>query len=307
MIKANNIKVNFNDKSILDIDRISIPKGSITGIVGKSGAGKTTLLNVLGGHSTPNQGEIHIDDQLKPLANSLLIPGFKEVSFVTQEFKMDEFRSVEDCLRLAMTDLNEEYKLKFIDSLLPLTNLETQRFQQIRTLSGGEKQRLSILYALALERDYLFLDEPFVHLDVSLRQKVVDYLMQLISIRGLGVLIVSHNAEEILSCCNKIIYLKLGKIKRSSTPSAFYNKPMSLEEAEMFGPINSIQNKGRRLLFRPNQYSRDSGNVRLEIEFVRSEFHGAYWYNYFKLEGQKKSIILFSLTEMKNCDHVYIH
>ena len=97
-----------------------------------------------------------------------------------------------------------------------------------------------------MEKEYLFLDEPFVHLDNSLRQKVIEYLLKLKEARGLGVLIVSHNAEEILTCCDEIIYLKDGSLKRKTTPEKFYNQPKSIQEAELFGIINAIKIDGEK-------------------------------------------------------------
>ena len=65
------------------------------------------------------------------------------MAYVPQEFELDPYRSVEDCLRLAMSDLNENAKQEFVGTLLPLVNLQNQRSQKVLSLSGGEKQRLA--------------------------------------------------------------------------------------------------------------------------------------------------------------------
>lgn len=291
---------------ILHSTDFQLSANEIVGLVGKSGAGKTTLVRLLSGYLTPSTGHLTIQDEKQSNANNLLIPGYTQIAYVSQAFEFDPYRTSAEVLRLAMTDLVESEKLRMIDELLALVDLTNQENQQVKSLSGGEKQRLAVLYALALERPFLFLDEPFVHMDNRMRRRVIDYLIKLKELRGLGVLIVSHQAEEILGVCDRVVYLKNGRVKRQANPEQFFYTPKTIEEAELFGPINSVNVGGKRHLFRPNAYSLSSGAVELSVTYISSEFQGMYWMNKFKLPNQRKEIILFSLKPLSELNKIYI-
>jgi iron(III) transport system ATP-binding protein len=306
VLKAKDISLQIGEHQIVSPLNLMIKEGEILGLVGKSGAGKTSVLKMMAGHLNMSSGEIYIDDKRQKHAAELLTPGFESVSYVSQDFLIDPYRKVEDALRMAMSDLTEKAKLEFIIELLELVDLTPQRFQQVLTLSGGEKQRLALVYAFAQEKEFLFLDEPFVHMDNAMRHHVLHYLQELKRLRNTGIVIVSHQADEILGCCDKVVYVKKGRIKRKSKPKYFYNSPKTQEEAEIFGIINILKIEGKRLMFRPNQYDFLKGGKKIQLEFVRSEFHGPFYYNYFKVKGNKKEITLFNLNSLEDTNYVYI-
>ena len=306
MLKAKDISLKIGERQIVAKLDLKVAPAKILGIVGKSGAGKTSILKMMAGHLNMSGGDIFIDNQKQKKAIELLTPGFDSVSYVSQDFLIDPYRKVEDALGLAMSDLTEKVKMTFIKELLELVDLSAQRFQQVLTLSGGEKQRLALVFAFAQEREYLFLDEPFVHMDNAMRYRVIHYLQQLKYLRGTGIVIVSHQADEIIGCCDQVIYVKKGKVKRKATPIDFYDLPKSIEEAELFGPVNYLKIDGQKYLFRPNQYDLKSGNVKLQVTFQRSEFHGPYWHSYFTVANNKKELILFNLKPLADSKYVYI-
>lgn len=274
-------------------------------MIGKSGAGKTTLLKAIAGRRSITTGSISINGKKQLRYEELLIPGFSDLAFVNQHFDFDPHQRVMEVLRLAMSDLNESAKQKFCDELLDLVDLKSHQNKKTKFISGGERQRLSLIFSLALEKEYLLLDEPFTNMDNAMRLSVMNYLKKLREYRDTCVLVVSHQAEEILSLCDQVLYLKGGKRKRMASPEAFYHKPQSIEEGQLFGAINAIKLDGKRVLFRPTHYELNNPDG-IPVEFVSADFHGGYWASNF-ITANKEQIVLFNLQVLNEVTHVIIN
>ena len=295
-----------NGKIIENIS-FSIKKGEIVGIIGHSGEGKSTLMKALSGHLPITSGKIYLDSIVLPHASSLLIPGFKNVSIVHQDFKLSIYNSVESNIRSKIASLSKEIQDKWIEDLLGMVDLKGKNDQKVITLSGGEQQRLAIICALAEENDVLLLDEPFVHMHSAMRSRLVSYLIQLNKIRQTSMVLVSHHGDELLGLCNRLLILKKGKVYRISTPEKLFNQPKTVYEAEFFGAYNKIRYDEKWLFFRPNEYVLENSGeeyYELHVDFKNAVWHGCYWNNYFDFEG--KELILFNFEPLNGIKKIYI-
>jgi ABC-type sulfate/molybdate transport systems ATPase subunit len=190
-----------------------------------------------------------------------------------------------------------------VDELLELIELTNLSEQKALLLSGGEQQRLALARALAGEPKLILLDEPFVHLDGRLRLKISNYLLQMKEIRGTSFLLVSHDGGEMLSLANRIIHFSKGEIARIDTPEAFYFNPQNREEGELFGVMNELIVNNEVCLFRPTEYelvkSKSKSDNSIEVEFIGSQFAGAYYVNYFQTKNDEQ-IILYHRETLEN-------
>lgn len=302
MLKVDSISFSYKDSIFQNVD-FEIGTGEVIGIVGNSGAGKTTLLKVIAGLLDATEGEVVFEGEVVHGPAYNLIPGHEEIKLVNQDFSLDLYHTVRENIREKVLHLPKIERDELVEELLELIELNHHADQKAILLSGGEQQRLALARAIAGEPSLLLLDEPFVHLDGRLRMKISNYLLQMKELRGMSIVLVSHDGAEILSFADRIIYFSMGKVNRIASPKEFYFSPKSKEEAELFGVINSIQVNKQEVLFRPTEFelSDKQTDESISVTFIGSQFAGAYFINYFESEN-KERIVLFhnkSLDEEK--------
>jgi ABC-type multidrug transport system fused ATPase/permease subunit len=193
----------------------SILKGSMIALVGRSGAGKSTLVKLAVGFYQPTKGEIRIDG--KPLDEYDLTTWRRKVAYLTQEtFLFDE--SIRANLNFGLAKplspereieiLTQSNALEFVSRLEK--GLETQVGEGGQRLSQGQKQRLALAQALAVEPELLILDEPTSALDSESESAIQDTLMAL---RGrLTMIVVAHRLSTIKNA-DQIVLLDYGNMK----------------------------------------------------------------------------------------------
>ena len=205
MIKVTDVTKRFGDTAALDDLNMTVPKGSIYGLMGLNGAGKTTIIKHLAGFLMEDSGEITIDGQLVPDNEELK----KRVLFIPDELFF--FRGY------SMKEMARYYK-----GIYPNWNQErfeamTKDFQlnagsNIGKFSKGMKKQAAFCLAMSAMPDYLILDEPVDGLDPIVRHKLWHYIMSDVADREMTVLISSHNAKEMEDVCNYIGIMSHGKM-----------------------------------------------------------------------------------------------
>ena len=307
MLEVNSVALKF-DRPVLTEINFTLKEGEIIGIVGKSGAGKTSLLKIMAGIQEPTSGSVEfIGEKVKgPLVK--LVPGHPEIQLVNQDFHLDTYHTVEENIREQILYLPLKERNQLIEELLTLMELSEFRNQKATTLSGGEQQRLALARALACEPRVLLLDEPFVHLDGRLRSKLISYLLELRKIRKTSFVLVSHDGAEMLSLADRIFCMKNGKFYRSGKPKDFYYKSKTIEEARLFGAVNSVNLKGKRTFgesYKLRKYIRENFTLK---EFTQLKALGCDIVvtvtNLSKNEVEYKSIKDFEYNEF--CDWIWI-
>lgn len=305
MLKLQNVSLKFDEKLILDDLTLSIYPGEIVGVIGKSGMGKTSLLKVMSALLTPNLGTVFFNGNRLMGPNEKLIPGYEDLQVVNQDFALDPFHTVEENVREKVLHLPKKEQMILVDEVLSLVELESLKRQKAHLLSGGEQQRLALARALACEPEYLFLDEPFVHLDQALRFRIMNYLIRLNEIRNTAIILVSHDGAELMGLVNRLLHLENGKIIRDDNPQRMFYFPSSVEQAELLGTINEIDVDGALVLFRPNEYSLESGQIEIQVKFKRSLNTGLIVLNYFET-STGANIVLSSQHKMDSIHKIYI-
>ena len=302
-------KVSFErSRTILDSLSFKLKKGEVFGIVGSSGVGKTTLLALLCGLEDPSQGKVFFENRPLLGPSQRLIPGHPDIQLVNQEFDLDLYHTVKENISMKMSHLPMDVRASFTNELVELMELQKCENQQAKTLSGGEKQRLAIARALALEPKMVVLDEPFSHLDGPIKRKLVSYIAQLKKIRKTTFVLVSHDGEDMLSLADRILYLAAAKIQRIATPKEFYEQPNSFEEGLLFGDLNQVKINKNIRWFRPNNYRllpESEYMNSLKVSYLNSSFSGFYIKNYFRV-NKNSSIVLYHSTVLNHVKEIFI-
>ena len=207
-------KLNFSftkEKTILNDITFTVAQGSFTLLVGPNGSGKSILLRLIKGLLKPTSGTISLDgaDVTKYPKKRMQTIGLIFQDADTQIVG----QTVEKDIRFGMENLSlsEEEQQKRLVEVLSLLDLEQQRNQRPRTLSGGEKRRLSIAGVLVMDPKILILDEPFANLDYRSVVSVMQTLLRLQQ-EGHTIVLVSHEVDKTLAHADQVIVLEQGSI-----------------------------------------------------------------------------------------------
>ena len=193
---------------------LEIRRGEFVFLTGSSGAGKSTLLELIFAAEQPSEGQIVVLGRNVARLGASAIPALRRrVGVVFQDFKLLQDRTVEENVRLALdvvgTPRREARTRVF--QLLKSVGLQHRRFQQPRTLSGGEQQRVALARALVNEPEILLADEPTGNLDPYLTLEIMD-LIASASTRGTTVIVATHDHSLIERYGKRVLRLEGGRI-----------------------------------------------------------------------------------------------
>ena len=165
--------------------------------VGASGVGKTTLLHVLGTLDRPTSGKILYEGKDVYTLNAKNLAHFRnrEIGFVFQfHHLLPEFNALENTMMPCLIQgIPKEESVSRAEAILTLVGLEERLSHKPGELSGGEQQRVAVARALVLEPKVLLADEPTGNLDTKTGESVFDLLQELNQIRGVTLIVVTHN------------------------------------------------------------------------------------------------------------------
>lgn len=215
MIVANNIKKSFGPLQVIKGVDLSVEKGEIVSIVGKSGAGKTTLLQILGTLDKPDSGTISLagtnilnlnDNKLSEFRN-------QHIGFVFQFHQLlPEFSALENVMMPALIAgiPNSKARCRGLE-LLEYLNLKDRASHKPNELSGGEKQRVAVARALMNKPDIIFADEPSGSLDSTNKQELHQLFFDLRKEFQQTFVIVTHD-ESLAQLSDRTIHMADGQI-----------------------------------------------------------------------------------------------
>ena len=219
-LKARDLEKVYRGRKVVNGVTLEVAPGEIVGLLGPNGAGKTTTFYMMVGLVEPDDGRVTLGDR-----NITRSPMYRRarmgISYLPQEPSAFRHLSVEDNLWIILEGLGLEAGAarQRIDGLLREFGLEDRAGQRAETLSGGERRRLEVARALAIEPTFILLDEPFAGIDpiaVLELQRIIRHLRSL----GIGVLITDHNVRETLKITDRAYIIKDGKIFANGEPAA---------------------------------------------------------------------------------------
>ena len=202
---------------------LEVNKGEIVGLLGPNGAGKTTTFYMITGMIKPTEGSIFLDE-MDITKKAMYQRSRFGIGYLPQDESIFRKLTVEDNLRLVleMSSFSKEEQKNKVDQLLSDLSIEHIRNSNGGNLSGGERRRVEIARTLAMDPDFILLDEPFAGVDpiaVEDIQSIVSSLKQ----KNIGVLITDHNVRETLSITDRSYLLFDGKILKSGTSEFLAN------------------------------------------------------------------------------------
>jgi len=241
-LQVENLSYSIEGKIVLNPCTFSIQKGTCIGLMGETGSGKSTLLKLLAGLLQQENGTIYFNDERVLGSAEKLVPGHAKIAYLSQHFELPKSLRVEQVLSYANTlDGNKALRLS---SLCKIDHILDRRTDQ---LSGGEKQRVAICKLLLTQPEMLLLDEPFTNLDAGMKQHVKDVIDAISKKLGITILMISHDASDILPRVEKVMILKKGKIIQQGTPEELYYQPKNEYVAALTGNYVKVNDEMRKI------------------------------------------------------------
>lgn len=205
MIQAKGIVKTFGKFYALDGFEMTVPNGSIYGLVGPNGAGKTTIINHLMGIFRQNEGEILIDgeniwenDKLK-----------QRVLCINDDWYFYPSFTVKEMAKL-YADIYQNFNVERYEKLGEILQIEENR--QIRRLSKGMKKQVAFRLVLSCMPEVLILDEPLDGLDPVMRKQIMNIIIADVAERKMTVLVSSHNLRELEDICDYVGIIHKGRM-----------------------------------------------------------------------------------------------
>jgi sulfonate transport system ATP-binding protein len=192
----------YGDNHVLTDVSLSVGKGEIVALIGRSGSGKSTVLRVLAGLSTDHTGQC-------------TVAGAPALAF--QEPRLFPWRDVRTNVvyGLNRSKLDKREARSRAQRALADVGLDDRATMWPATLSGGQAQRVSLARALVAEPELLLLDEPFGALDALTRLTMRALLLDLWREHGFGVLLVTHDVDEAVALADRVLVLEDGRVRHS--------------------------------------------------------------------------------------------
>lgn len=221
---AKNLAKSYNKRVVVTDVNLSVKSGEVVGLLGPNGAGKTTTFYMMTGLVKNDKGSIYLDDQE---ISELSIDQRAKlgIGYLPQEASVFRKLTVEQNIKAILEmrqDVKNSRRQEIYNNLIDDLQIGHITSQLGQALSGGERRRVEIARALAMEPSFILLDEPFAGVDpISVKdiQNIIKHLKQ----KGIGVLITDHNVREILGVCDRAYILSGGTMLAQGTPQQILN------------------------------------------------------------------------------------
>ena len=235
LVELRNVSKSYGPLKVLDQVSLSVNKGEVIAVIGRSGSGKSTMLRCINGLEPIQGGEIIVDGQKVNDPNTDLRKLRQGVGIVFQSFNLFPHLSVSDNITLAPRIVKgerpDQARAVALD-VLGRVGLADKIDAFPHQLSGGQQQRVALARALAPEPDLLLLDEPFSNLDVDTRERLAFEVRDILKKTGHTALLVTHNQAEAFAIADRIGIMADGALLQWDTPFELHHHPSSKRVAD---------------------------------------------------------------------------
>lgn len=227
--------------ALAEVD-LSIPRGSIFGVIGRSGAGKSSLIRMLNRLEEPTSGTVSIDGvDIGSLPGPQLVALRRRIGMIFQHFNLLSSQTVLENLALPLkaAGIGRAVIEQRARELLALVGLEGKEQVYPSRLSGGQKQRVGIARALMLEPQILLCDEATSALDPETTQSVLALLKEINQRLGLTLVLITHEMAVIRQICDHVVVLEQGRVVEQGPVWKIFGQPQAEATRALLAPLST--------------------------------------------------------------------
>jgi len=230
ILQAINIAKSFNGRQVVHDISIAIEQAQVVGLLGPNGAGKTTCFDMIVGQIRVDKGKILLnDDDITKLP--MHARAKKGISYLPQQASIFRKLTVKENILAILEmrkELNKKARMELLESLIEEFHIGHIGDSLGMSLSGGERRRVEIARALAIEPSFILLDEPFAGVDPISVSEIKKIIFQLKN-KSIGVLITDHNVRDTLDICEKAYIVNAGKVIEAGNAEKILSNPLVKE------------------------------------------------------------------------------
>ncbi|CEN79960.1 aliphatic sulfonate ABC transporter ATP-binding protein [[Clostridium] sordellii] len=194
------------ENKVLENINLDIKEGEFVSLLGPSGCGKTTLLTIIGGFQSCEEGQVLLNDKVVDK------PGIDR-AFVFQNYALFPWKTVKANVEFPMKQrkISKEEREKKLEELLEISDLKGREKMYPHQLSGGMKQRVAVIRALACSPEVLLMDEPLGAVDFQMRQNLQEELESIWIKNKITAIMVTHDVDEAVYMSDRVVVMSRDK------------------------------------------------------------------------------------------------
>lgn len=226
LFKLHNVTKRYGEREVLHVDQLSIPSGKIYMILGPNGSGKSTLLRIMALLLVNDEGQLEVLGEKVTRDKRQLLRLRRQMSMVTQTafmFQGSVFYNVAYGLRARNTS-SRRIRSR-VEEMLEMVGMTAYRDADARTLSGGERQKIALARALAVNPRVLFLDEPTSNIDVTSAAEIEKYIRHINQKQKTTIIMVTHNLFQAQRLADEVLFMNEGHIIEQGPGEVLFTQP----------------------------------------------------------------------------------
>ncbi|MCC3160985.1 MAG: ATP-binding cassette domain-containing protein [Mollicutes bacterium PWAP] len=217
IININNVTKSFGSFIALHGISFNVKKGERIGLIGANGAGKTTIAEIVVGLNKPTTGTVEYGFNFKDVPQEKMGVQFQQSSYPSG-------LTVRDLIKFAIKVRKIKINKVQLEWWLNLFQMQDFYRRGVRSLSGGQKQKLNILMSVLHKPKLLILDELSTGLDIAAREDIINFADSLLKELDASAIVISHHMEEIKALCDRLVILDRGRIVKNATIKEIENE-----------------------------------------------------------------------------------
>ena len=232
-IQFKNVTKTFGDTRVVDDLSLEIGDGEFVVLLGPSGCGKTTTLRMLAGLESVTTGDIYIDgERINDVQTQ-----HRDLAMVFQSYALYPHMTIAENIAypLRVRKLPKDERMRRVNDVARMLEIEALLDRKPRQLSGGERQRVALARAIVREPRAYLMDEPLSNLDARLRVQMRGELKRLQHQLGTTTIYVTHDQAEAMTLATRVAVMQRGRLQQFDTPLNIYNHPANRFVAEFVG------------------------------------------------------------------------